>query len=303
MKIITGGVPYIDIDVYAGATAYAELLNLQGEQATAVSSAVINQSVTPSLLGLHAALVTDYEPSPADEFVVIDTSDPAFFDTVVDLDKVTMVIDHHPGFEEYWRQKLGPAAIIEPIGAACTLVYEAWARAGKVDEISPMSASLLVAGILDNTLNFKANVTTDRDKNAYQVLLQKAHISDTFSADYFNECQSAIENNLEQAIVDDLKRFPQYPAMPAVLGQLVVWNTAALLTSHRRQIEIVLSNIAPDWAINIADIQAGASYFLASEGSSQEKLSKLANVAFSDGIARANRLWLRKELLKIAIAN
>jgi inorganic pyrophosphatase/manganese-dependent inorganic pyrophosphatase len=45
MKIITSGASYLDIDAYACCIAYAELLNLQGIPARAVSSAKPNASV------------------------------------------------------------------------------------------------------------------------------------------------------------------------------------------------------------------------------------------------------------------
>ena len=34
-------------------------------------------------------------------------SDPAYFDKVVDVEKVDEVIDHHPGFEQHWQDRIG----------------------------------------------------------------------------------------------------------------------------------------------------------------------------------------------------
>ena len=44
MKIVTAGSRYIDIDAYAGCIAYANLLNLKGIQAKAVSTAKISEA-------------------------------------------------------------------------------------------------------------------------------------------------------------------------------------------------------------------------------------------------------------------
>ena len=49
MKIVTSGSRYIDIDAYASCIAYANLLNLKGIEAKAVSTAKINESITPNL--------------------------------------------------------------------------------------------------------------------------------------------------------------------------------------------------------------------------------------------------------------
>ena len=69
MKIVTSGRRYIDIDAYAGCIAYANLLNLKGISAKAVSTAKINESITPSLLKLSNKL-EQYEKSDNDEFII-----------------------------------------------------------------------------------------------------------------------------------------------------------------------------------------------------------------------------------------
>lgn len=49
VKVITSGSSYLDIDAYGGCIAYAELLNLLGYEAKAVSSAKLNESITPTI--------------------------------------------------------------------------------------------------------------------------------------------------------------------------------------------------------------------------------------------------------------
>ena len=46
------------------------------------------------------------EPTEEDEFIIIDVSDKKIFDNIVKEDKIIEVIDHHTGFEEYWKQRL-----------------------------------------------------------------------------------------------------------------------------------------------------------------------------------------------------
>ena len=52
MKIVTSGSAYLDIDAYAGCIACAELLNVLGEPAKALSSAPLNDSICASLRAL-----------------------------------------------------------------------------------------------------------------------------------------------------------------------------------------------------------------------------------------------------------
>jgi nanoRNase/pAp phosphatase (c-di-AMP/oligoRNAs hydrolase) len=162
MRLVTSGSAYVDIDAYAGCVAYAELLQTHQEDAQAVSTAPLNESISETVHSWHAPLLTltEYNPSEDDTFTLIDVSDPSYFDKIVDIDRVDEVIDHHPGFEKHWQGLIGDKSDIEFIGAACTLVYERWRAAGQLGRMSVLSARLLICGILDNTLNFGAQPTT-----------------------------------------------------------------------------------------------------------------------------------------------
>jgi nanoRNase/pAp phosphatase (c-di-AMP/oligoRNAs hydrolase) len=299
MKIVTSGAKYIDIDAYAGCIAYAELLRLCGHEAEAVCSAPLNESITSNIREWRAPLQTTYKPSIDDTFTVIDVSDPEHFETFVDTSKVEEVIDHHPGFETYWHERIGDKAHIEVVGAACTQVYEAWIAAGKFDNISTTSARLLVAGVLDNTLNFGAHISTERDKTAYQALLTKADLPKDWTAHYFEECQQTITQDVVQAIINDTKQL-QFKTFhhPLVVGQLVVWNAQQLLHDQHKIMQHTLEQMSSEWLLNVVSISDKASYFLCTNIAMQDWLSTLLNLQFdSTGTARADRLWLRKEIL------
>ncbi len=299
MRIITSGSRYIDIDAYAGTIAYAELLQLQGVSAQASSTATWNESITRTLRSLHAPLVTSYEAIPGDTFTLIDVSDPEYFDKIVELDQIDEVIDHHPGFEQFWRDHLGDKAHIEYIGAACTLVYERWVAAGLVDKITLSSAKLLVAGILDNTLNFKARVTTDRDKIARDALMAHSGLASGWAAQYFNECQEAILADVATSIRNDTKilTFQSFPH-PLSVGQLVVWEVDSVLRHHKPTIELELAAVKPDWFMNLVSVNEGSSYFVCRNPKVKAWISNLLKVNFDGDIAKADRLWLRKEIMK-----
>lgn len=176
MKIVTSGLSFLDIDAYAGCIAYAELLNLQGHQALAFSSAIMNESISKTVRQWNAPFAQNYTPNNDDTFILMDVSEPQFIEKKADINRVEEVIDHHIGYEAFWHERIGDKANIEFIGAACTQVYELWVRAGLLDRISETSARLLICGILDNTLNFKANVSTQRDRLAYEQLSKIANL-------------------------------------------------------------------------------------------------------------------------------
>lgn len=69
MKIVTSGANYLDIDAYACAVAYVELLKLQGEDAIAFSTAPLNESISTTVRSWNAPLTNDYSPSDDDTFI------------------------------------------------------------------------------------------------------------------------------------------------------------------------------------------------------------------------------------------
>lgn len=303
MKIVTTGMGYVDIDAYAGCIAYAELLELQGIEAVAASTSPLNESVSRSVLSWEAPFKLEYRPSPDDAFVVIDVSDPEHFDKIVDLDKVDEVIDHHPGFEEYWQQRIGYGARIEFIGAACTLVYERWVASGLLDKMSTTSARLLICGILDNTLNFNAGVNTQRDIDAYNALLTRADLPTDWTAQYFTECQEAILSDAFAAVRNDTKSlvFTTYSPHPMRVGQLVVWDGAQVLAKHLDTLRSAFADTQADWFINLVSIGEKKNYFVADSVAVQSWLANLFGVRFEGSVAETNYLLLRKEIIKADI--
>lgn len=300
MKIITSGASYLDIDAYACCIAYAELLNLQGSPARAVSSAKPNSSVSPTVLSWGAAFQR-YTPQANDEFVLVDVSDYHHFDPLVVLDQVVEVIDHHPGYEPYWAERLGSAADIRPIGAAATLVFQRWQAAGLLSRISEQSAKLLATAILDNTLNLTGQMTSEADIEAYEALMQRANLPANWPEQYFLECQAAIEADLQTALAADLKRFKPDSNLPQVFAQMTVWDADALLHKHRNEIGGWMVGQGDDWLLNVISIRDGKSCLLAEPLLSQQKLDRLLPLQWQAGMALVKPSMLRKELLKLGL--
>ncbi|ANF87288.1 inorganic pyrophosphatase [Pseudomonas antarctica] len=301
MRVVTSGSAYLDIDAYACCIAYAELLNHQGIEARAVSSAPLNFSICRSVLDWNASL-DDYLPMAGDEFVLVDVSDYHHFDPSVVLDQVREVIDHHPGFEIHWSQKLGAGADIRPIGAAATLVFQRWEKSGLMPQISRHSAALLATAILDNTLNFTGKMTTALDIWAYEVLAQRAGLSADWPVRYFSECQAAIEADLLNALAADMKQMSAARNLPWLIAQMTVWDAQALVQRHRAAIEQWLAAQGEDWLLNAISIRERKSYWLAGPLLSQQKLSLLLSLNWQGAQAVLGRAMQRKELVKLALA-
>ncbi len=300
MRLVTSGSAYLDIDAYACCIAYAELLNLQGIAARAVSSAPVNSSV-PETVAKWGTPLAGFSSQADDEFVLVDVSDHRRFDPIVVLDRVVEVIDHHPGFEEYWVQRLGDAADIQIIGAAATQVFLRWEAANLLPKMSESCASLMATAILDNTLNLAGAVTTEHDLRAFQVLSSYAKLPASWPKQYFLECQSVIESGLNQALISDLKRMGPESMLPQVFSQITVWDPSRLFRAHKAEIRRCLSAQSDDWVLNVISINEGKSYFLAESSVSQRKLSALVQLDWIMNVASLPHSILRKELMKIAL--
>jgi inorganic pyrophosphatase/manganese-dependent inorganic pyrophosphatase len=300
MIVVTSGSAYLDIDAYACCIAYAELLNLQGVEARAVSSAPLNASITASVL-VGPVSLDGYVPQAGDEFVLVDVSDYHHFDLRVILDQVVEVIDHHPGYEQYWAERLGTAADIRPIGAAATMVFQRWQAAGLLPRISAQSAALLATAILDNTLNFSGQMTAKQDIQAYAVLAQGANLAANWPEQYFLECQGAIEADLQAALAADLKRFNTDSNLPQVFAQMTVWDADGLLQNHRNEISCWMAGQGDDWLLNVISIRDRQSCLLAEPAISQKKLSRLLPLNWQASMAVVKPSMLRKELLKLGL--
>jgi inorganic pyrophosphatase len=300
MKVVTSGLTFLDIDAYASCVAYAELLGLQGIEAIAFSSANINESVTQTIRLWKAPLVINYEPSSSDSFILVDVSEPDFLEKYVDIDRVEEVIDHHVGYEKFWKEKIGSKANLEFIGAACTQVYESWVKAGLLEQMSERSARLLVSGILDNTLNFKAGVTTKRDHQAYEALLMIANLPNDWTAQYFQECEQTIFVDISGALINDTKmmQFKNLDSGNIAFGQLVIWDAKRAVDEYRNSVEETMASKSEDWFVNAVSISDGQSFFLASNDKVAKWAEQILNVKFNNGLAPAEKLWLRKEIVK-----
>lgn len=102
--VVTSGGKYIDIDAYAGCIAYAILLRSSNIPAKAITTAPLNESV-PEIIKRINLSFEDYMPTDNDEFILLDVSNPEMFDSIVRLEKVIRVIDHHTGYEKFWKEK------------------------------------------------------------------------------------------------------------------------------------------------------------------------------------------------------
>lgn len=300
MRIVTSGSLHLDIDAYGSCVGYAELLQKQGTKAQAVSLAPFNKSIPPVVRQWPAPLRQNYKATPTDTYTVVDVSEPEYFEKFINMDKIDEVIDHHPGYEEYWHSRIGEGAKIEQVGAACTQIFEAWLQAGLLAQISEVSARLLMCGILDNTLNFGAVITTKRDHAAYDALKQYANLPDNWPELYFEYCQQSVVSDIARTLKNDTKllTFTTFGDTPVVVGQFAAWHAKDVIYESEAIIQEQLSARGLNWFVNAISIGENKSYFVTDVPEVQRWLSELLGVLFEENVGVATRMWLRKEIIK-----
>ncbi len=298
MKVVTSGSRYIDIDAYAGCIAYSNLLNLKGINSKAVSTSNLNESITKDLLELSTKL-DNYVPTENDEFIVIDVSDKDFFDKIVKENKVIEIIDHHTGFEDYWEDRLGCNSKIEFIGSVVTIIFELYEKENLQNKITKDIAYLMMSAILDNTLNFKAKVTNNRDITVYEKLLKIAGTTKEYASKYFLDCQKIIENDLKKALENDTKIGIVSKKLPNVISQLTVWNKNKIL-DNRELIFNTLNKFGDEWILNLISLEDGKSCIISSNNLILQNVKKILKGKIKKDYLECEEVWLRKEIIKQA---
>ena len=300
--IITAGSTYLDIDAYACSIALAELLKLKGQNTIAYSYAPCNYSVYKSRISEEQLLTTLPDDCNADtgKYLIVDVSDPEYLGKNVPLNNVSAVYDHHVGFEAYWTSRIGEGAHIEFIGAAATLIYREWKKAGLQSKMTGSTAKLLIAAILDNTLNLTSSVTTQEDIDAFHELCAREKIGNEWCVAYFTEVQDSIESDLKNALFGDVKRIHDNPILPSYMGQIAIWNVDSIL-ERVCEIRRWFDNRYDSWMLNIVDIHHNCNYFVCDSTEHQKKIEKTFDVRFEAGIAKTPVSYLRKEIIKKTI--
>ena len=302
MIIITSGKRYIDIDAYSGIIAYTHLLKSLGKDVLGISTAKFNESICPVIKDINISLdiIDENIDINNSEFIILDVSNPDMFDEIIeDNNKIIEILDHHPGFEDYWKSNTNINLDIEFIGSVCTLIFEKYKKYNKLNLLTPDICKLLLAGILDNTLNLKANITTQRDIEACDNLYKIAKIDKSWANTYFSSCQELIEKDLESSIKNDVKIKCKDKYLPDVFGQLLVLNKDSILEKENEIIKIMNSYNEP-WIFNLVCLNDGKSYIISNDDTTKKQIETLFYKKFENNILTLDKFLLRKEIMKKA---
>jgi inorganic pyrophosphatase/exopolyphosphatase len=297
--IVTAGSKGADIDVFACAIAYAELLHLEGQDAIAVIPGSYTASVTPSILELKVPYQKTYEADGTEQFVLVDISDPKHFASFVDPERISEVYDHRYGYENYWSEKLGLHSHIEMVGSCGTLIWEEYKKRNMSAKISSESAKLLLASVVSNNLALRSELTTSRDVSVYRELIKITGLDETWISSYYSEQETTLFSNFKEYVEADTKRV-ETKYGDFIIGQLEIWNGDSFIEKHTKTLGAIMKQNEPTpWFVNISVVSSGHNYLFSNHAFAKKILEETFAVTFKGNVAKTKTLLMRKYLMKV----
>lgn len=235
---------------------------------------------------------------PNDQAIILDISIPEEIAKIAPDDQILELIDHHPGYEEYWRKRISDKAIIEKIGAVATSIFEWWGECWDYDKMTPQIAKLLLGAILDNTLNFNAKIATERDHKAAKKLAQIAGVGlADFTAWYFTAVSKTIASNLENSLLQDCKTVT-LPADQSKFAfyQLTLWDTDEIINYTNKILQIA-GKKRSDFLVSIINISARQNFLLTNSKTLAKYFTNLLDLKKQGDWLVSGQLYLRKEII------
>lgn len=241
-----------------------------------------------------------------DNIILVDASDPNGLEEKIPLEKVIELIDHRKlhEVEKFPNAK----AQIEFVGAATTLIAEKFIKNNL--EISKKSAILMYGAIISNTLNFKATVTTDRDRRAADWLNQSAQLSEFFWKELFAAKSDLSGTKLAKRIEGDFSWFIM-GGKKVGIAQIEMVGAKELIEKRESEIIQILDEIKTEMCLDFVfqttiELGEAKNYFITANKAMQELLTKILGVSFVGNVAERPNLIMRKQitpLLKAELEN
>jgi manganese-dependent inorganic pyrophosphatase len=226
------------------------------------------------------------------EIVLVDASDISkALSNEIDLDKVIEIFDHRKvhGADKFPNAK----ARIELVGACATLIAEQFYY--QKIEISKESAILLYSAIVWNTINFKNQVTTDRDITMAKWLKEKAQ----FPKDYVSEMfASGSEKSFKELFFADF----EIMGKKVGIAQLETVGIKEFVKDNFNKIRKLLNDNKPNYdyiLLTCIDLERAFNLFVTIDKDSEKLFSRVLRVDFIDNIAQKEGIIMRKEIISL----
>lgn len=162
---------------------------------------------------------------------------------------IVEIIDHHRLDAEKTRSPIFIAA--EPVGSTCTIIYHQYLR-WRVP-IDRLTARMLLAGIIGDTVILKSPTTTRDDAIAVEALAEIANIEDVvlFGEDLFSAASVLTNANPKKVVEGDFKIYEEN-SIRFGIGQVEVTTLEQVnevKESYLKQLDATRREYGLDWAM------------------------------------------------------
>ncbi|HXK37239.1 MAG TPA: DHHA2 domain-containing protein, partial [Candidatus Paceibacterota bacterium] len=238
----------------------------------------------------------------ADEFdqvVLVDASDRNDLGGMIAPEKITEIIDHRVVHE---ANAFPNARVqIELVGASATLITEKFMQS--TVEPSREVASLLFGGIISNTLNFKASVTTERDRAAAAWLNRIAGLSEDFWRGMFMAKSDVAGERLAQRMRGDFKWYVLNGTRVGIT-EIEMIGAHGLVTGRADEIVSILADIKKERSLdhifhNTVELEEPRTFLVAGDPATQQLLQDAIHTMFTGNVAELSYLLMRKEIIPL----
>ncbi|MFA5571304.1 MAG: putative manganese-dependent inorganic diphosphatase [Sphaerochaetaceae bacterium] len=209
---------------------------------------------------------------------------------------IVEIIDHHRLDAEKTQRPIFIAS--EPVGSTCTIVYHQYLRWGVA--IDPLTAQMLVAGIIADTVMLKSPTTTNLDVLAVNTLAKIASITDIklFGEQLFAVASTLSEKNAERIIEGDFKVYTEL-GLRFGIGQVEVTTLEQVdevKEEYLNQLEAIKLRQGLSWAmLLVTDVIKEESILMTTRAPRYEKA--LIYPAYTEGAYLLKGVLSRKKQL------
>jgi inorganic pyrophosphatase/exopolyphosphatase len=298
-KIIITGYENPDLDNIASAYAYKEYLDKKGikTEIGIFGPPHPEAQFLMDYLKVKIKRIGRIFDSKA-KIILVDCSEPGWIYPKIKKTQVIEVYDHRTVHQADAFKNA--KTHIDLIGACATIMAEKFYK----EKIKPsrIATILLYCAIISNTINFKARVTTKRDKKMANWLKTQTKISKNLIHQMFAH-KSAIKGPLKKIFLKDFA-VNEFGGIRFSIFQLEIINVKKLIDERLSEAKKALLEIKKKSKFDLVfltcvDIEKGYNTFVAPDEVAEKVVSTTLGIKFNNGVAVMPRVIMRKEIMPL----
>lgn len=300
MKLLVTPYKNPDLDGTACAFGYAEFLRKNGKDVVAAVFGKPHREAQFVLDKFNIPALEDAEKvvNNVEGIIIVDASDLRGLSDKIQPDKVVEIIDHRKIHEAH--KFLNAKAQIELVGSAATLIAEKFYN--NKTTISPESAELLFSAIVSNTINFQANVTTERDHKMADWLKTKFSLPKNYVHEMFSD-KSQFKKSLKETIIDDFATY-NFNNRNLGIAQLEIINVEDFIRENLVELREILEELKKEKTLDLIfltciDLEKAFNEIVVIDVDTQKFVEQALKVKFEDGVTKRDRILMRKEIVPL----